>query len=626
VTGATQASDRPPRTEPDAGERGEFLKSAGAMTPVVAVDADGLRVFLKTADHRTERMLFAKRRLNWRSTIVQAAAEMRRLSSPRQALNTFVAVDARSGISAVTALAHAGFRNAIAIEPDPDNVRLIELNAIENDLAGRLTVINAGIGAKPRVYQLDELSLATAPSLREPWRDGITVPFASLDDILDAHDVAPTDTSIIWRALSGGELRFLAGAEATLGSGVPILLRIATAADAERQELAEALAKYRCRVLDVSPQPTPDLGIAGPDRLADLLRPHAAARRAALVLVLPSRRVAGTPVGTVSDDAGRIMRRRLSHPVPVDQPVILITQPPRSGGTLLMRLFDGHPQCHTFPWEMRVDWEEIREAGRWEYIMDRARQQSFLAIGFKQTKSRLNQETSSFPVLTSPALDRRLFHELIKSSSDRDPRDIANAFFTAQLNAWLDNQNLYGSDKRWITTFHPRAVFREEHDRAVEAFADTYPDGVIISIVREPKSWYASSSRWSAGYRDIEPAINVWTRATEHLDALESRLGERLVVLSFADLVTRTEDVMRQLVARLGIRFVPELTVPTFNRFPIRANSSFPTTDAAVSSDAATRHREVLTPDQAAEIDEMVGDLYTGTIDRFVRPLASDAS
>jgi hypothetical protein len=45
-------------------------------------------------------------------------------------------------------------------------------------------------------------------------------------------------------------------------------------------------------------------------------------------------------------------RFRLNNPVRVDQPMILISQIQRSGGTLLSRLFDSHPAIHAHPYEL----------------------------------------------------------------------------------------------------------------------------------------------------------------------------------------------------------------------------------------------------------------------------------
>src|SRR5204863_7219947 len=44
--------------------------------------------------------------------------------------------------------------------------------------------------------------------------------------------------------------------------------------------------------------------------------------------------------------AEQALQQRRENVVEVDQPLALISQAQRSGGTLLVRLFDGHPQCH----------------------------------------------------------------------------------------------------------------------------------------------------------------------------------------------------------------------------------------------------------------------------------------
>ena len=48
------------------------------------------------------------------------------------------------------------------------------------------------------------------------------------------------------------------------------------------------------------------------------------------------------------------LQLRRESVIPVDQPLTLICQAQRSGGTLLARLFDGHPQCHAHPHELHI--------------------------------------------------------------------------------------------------------------------------------------------------------------------------------------------------------------------------------------------------------------------------------
>lgn len=55
-------------------------------------------------------------------------------------------------------------------------------------------------------------------------------------------------------------------------------------------------------------------------------------------------------------------RVRLEHLVEVTEPLVIISQIQRSGGTLLSQLFDGHPDCHAHPWELEIGYPHSR---RW---------------------------------------------------------------------------------------------------------------------------------------------------------------------------------------------------------------------------------------------------------------------
>ena len=53
------------------------------------------------------------------------------------------------------------------------------------------------------------------------------------------------------------------------------------------------------------------------------------------------------------------------------------------------------------------------------------------------------------------------------------------------------------------------------------------------------------------------------------------QFGDRVCILTFEDLVGRTQDTMRYLANFLEIKFDDILLIPTFNKFPIKANTSF---------------------------------------------------
>src|SRR5918912_1876755 len=58
-----------------------------------------------------------------------------------------------------------------------------------------------------------------------------------------------------------------------------------------------------------------------------------------------------------------LLEQRLERPVAVRQPLVLISQVQRSGGTLLSQLLDNHPQLHAHPHELHIGYP--RDKGDW---------------------------------------------------------------------------------------------------------------------------------------------------------------------------------------------------------------------------------------------------------------------
>ena len=88
--------------------------------------------------------------------------------------------------------------------------------------------------------------------------------------------------------------------------------------------------------------------------------------------------------------------------VPVDQPLVLITQAPRSGGTLLMRLFDGHPACHAIPHELSTllptSLPLPREADRAWKVLDHPMLETWFVGGLRAGKGQLSGDSDAVPV------------------------------------------------------------------------------------------------------------------------------------------------------------------------------------------------------------------------------------
>jgi hypothetical protein len=290
---------------------------------------------------------------------------------------------------------------------------------------------------------------------------------------------------------------------------------------------------------------------------------------------------------------------------------VLISQIQRSGGTLLSQLFDGHPECHAHPEEVKIghprksEWPPVDPARPGEsfgLLYEQAVAED-LARGYVKGQ----RADDVFPFLFSPRLQWEIFDAVVSSWPVAAERDVLDAYFTSYFNAWLDNHNLYTGPKRVVTGFTPRLAMRSQN---VAGFFSAYPDGFLLSIVRDPRSWFASASGHSEKYADFERAMELWRRSAEATLAAAKRYRERVIVLTYDELVQETEPVMRRVADRIGITFDPVLLMPTFNARPIRANSHHEVAGFGVLPDRAKMYRSLLEPETITAIERAAGDLY----------------
>jgi hypothetical protein len=184
----------------------------------------------------------------------------------------------------------------------------------------------------------------------------------------------------------------------------------------------------------------------------------------------------------------------LAHATPLRAPLVLISQAHRSGGTLLSQLFDGHPALAAHPHELKIGYPTpehwppldpgLGPEANFRMLFE-ARTIRLMRLGY--TKREQDRERRSF--FNVPRLQYSLFRHLFETAPPANPRRLLDHFFTAYFNAWLNYQgNL--EQKRWITAFAPRLANQEAN---VAGFFDSYPNGRLIQLVRDPKTWYRSA-------------------------------------------------------------------------------------------------------------------------------------
>ena len=311
---------------------------------------------------------------------------------------------------------------------------------------------------------------------------------------------------------------------------------------------------------------------------------------------------------------------KLKNVSPVTSPLVLISQIQRSGGSLLSQLFDGHPEVHPHPHELmlgykkkhvwpRIDLKENPK--RWFHILFENMVIKHTIEGYK--KGRKDKESFSF--IFSPYLQNKIFLEYIDSVKPLSLRTVLDAYMTSYFGAWLNNRN-YNGKKKLVTAFTPRLSMKQEN---MDIFFEVYPDGRLISLIRDPKNWFPSALRHSPKfYGDIKLAILQWNESAQAMLRNKELYGDRIRLLKFEDLVGDTEAVMRYLSKFLDIEFEDILVVPTFNKSSIKAHTSFKVENHGILKGTKLRYK-TLTESELDTIEEMTADIYSRALKEVVK-------
>ncbi len=311
----------------------------------------------------------------------------------------------------------------------------------------------------------------------------------------------------------------------------------------------------------------------------------------------------------------------LKHVSPVTLPLALISQVQRSGGTLLSQLFDGHPEVHAHPYELKIGypkkyyWPQIdlnADPEKWFLLLF----EDVILDHVKSGYSKFKRDEITYPFLFIPSLQHKIFTRYFKSLKEICLRDIFDAYMTSYFNAWLNNTNPLNDNKKYVIAFTARLSVSSEN---MKAFFRIYPEGKLISLVRDPKNWFPSASRHRPKrYSDLKKGINQWLESTRASIRNKEKYGGQVCIIRFEDLITKTESVMRYLSDFLGISFDDIMLKPTFNRSPIRANTSFELEKEKIVVSTLYRYK-TLNPEDLDLIQTMTAKDYELVLDKSVQ-------
>jgi len=310
----------------------------------------------------------------------------------------------------------------------------------------------------------------------------------------------------------------------------------------------------------------------------------------------------------------------LEHVFPVTSPLALISQIEGSGGSLLSQFLDGHPELHAHPPELMIGHPEKHI---WPRIDLNDSPKHLFEILFEEIVNEYNREgyknrrngDEIFPFVFIPSLQREVFLDYIDSLQSITLRDVFNAYMTSYFGAWLSNQN-YNGQKKFVTAFSPRLAMIKEN---MGCFFEVYSDGRLISLVRNPETWFPfASTHWPGRYGDVGRAASQWNESAQAMLWNKERYGDRVCLIKFEDLASQTEAVMRYLADFLAIEFNDILLVPTFNKFPIKEDTTFKTENHGIVSGLSAEER-TLKGQELNTIERMTSETYPLVLKEVVR-------
>ena len=215
-----------------------------------------------------------------------------------------------------------------------------------------------------------------------------------------------------------------------------------------------------------------------------------------------------------------------------------------------------------------------------------------------------------YPFLFLPRLQREIFRQCAANGISNQ-RDVMNCYMTSYFNAWLDYQDLYSDEKECVFAFTPRVSL---HSDSVERYFSDYPEGRMITVIRDPKTWFVSFVKKKPDERrDVAEALTRWKDSARAALENRQRWGDRIILLTFESLVQDVEPTMRYLAEALGLNYDDCLLTPTFQGMPIRANSTFRVESDGVI-DTPLKRAEDLSAEEVAGIERESGELYAAVL------------
>ncbi|MCY1274590.1 methyltransferase, FkbM family [compost metagenome] len=184
----------------------------GPMPYLVVGDHE--KYVVSTKDKVIGRELFLHGEFDFQK-LVTALEILRREGHPMP--KHLIDVGANIGTIVIPALMRGLMQSATAIEPHPENLKLLHTNLALNGVTDQVRVLAQAVGIEPdaTLYLKESSTNSGNHSIGDT---GIPIPSTRLDDV-----VQPRDDALLWMDIEGYEGHALQGALSLMAAGTPIV-------------------------------------------------------------------------------------------------------------------------------------------------------------------------------------------------------------------------------------------------------------------------------------------------------------------------------------------------------------------------------------------------------------------
>lgn len=313
-------------------------------------------------------------------------------------------------------------------------------------------------------------------------------------------------------------------------------------------------------------------------------------------------------------------------------PLILITQLHRSGGTLFSQLLDGHSQIQAHPHELFIgkpekwNWPDLDSIlSDPKAVFESLHEQKIAAIGqtglFIKPGSNQAAQGQEVPFTYDLEQHREAFVSVYEQAVVPSQRLAVQLYMQTFFTAWPEYKS--SGRERYVSCFLPHIII---HDDSMKRLLRDFPDLLLVSLIRSPDTWLASLVNHIRLDLNDEAAVQKnlerWRLSVKRIVGLQGNQTVQSFVTSYEAIVSQPREEMQRFCQYAGLSFEPSLLLPTVGGFPVLPNSSYRRTSSGINTDSL-RLKEPLPPAADRLVRERYLPVYRKALKRSGAPLVS---